>query len=73
MVSVLKLWNNFELAKLHELMRPKSKYSFIDVVNSIWIGEIYLNSENIIKLAIASSDNTAYLFKALHLLAEKCS
>ena len=68
--KVLKLWKNFKIAELTEVMRQKGDDTFINLLNNIRTGEITAEDEEILKSRFISPDDPSYPHDALHLFAE---
>ena len=65
-----ELWRLFKFVELTEVMRRRRGPLFIDVLNKNHIGEIYDNSEIMVKSRLRNNKGIDYLKQDLHVFAE---
>jgi len=68
--KVLKLWKNFTIAELTEVMRQKGDDVFIDLLNNVRTANITTEDKEMLKSRFISPDSPLYPSDALHLFAE---
>ena len=66
----LKLWNNFKVIELTEVMRQRGDLKFISFLNKIRVGIVDYEAEKILLSRFIAKDNPAYPKHALHMFAE---
>eukprot|EP00111_Clytia_hemisphaerica_P014066 TCONS_00041399-protein len=69
-ISLLKLWRNFQFAELDKVMRQQGDNTFIDLLNNVRIGRLTEDEEKILQSRFVSPENPDYPWDALHLFAE---
>ena len=70
LAKVLKLWQNFKLGELSEIMRQRGDTVFIDLLNNVRLGKLTDQDVAILQSRFITEDNPNYPHNALHLFAE---
>ena len=70
--SLLKLWDNFKLAELPEVMRQQGDNVnvFVDLLNDVRVAELTTEDEQLLRSRFISKNSPDYPIEALHLFAE---
>ena len=70
--SLLKLWDNFKIAELTEVMRQQGDNVnvFVDLLNNVRVANLTTEDQDILKSRFISRNNPDYPIAALHLFAE---
>ena len=70
--NLLKLWDNFKIAELTEIMRQQGDNvnAFVDLLNSVRVAELSIEDERLLKSRFICKNSTDYPIEALHLFAE---
>ena len=70
--SLLKLWDNFKLAELTEVMRQQGDNVnvFVDLLNDVRVAELTTEDEQLLRSRFISKISPDYPIEALHLFAE---
>ena len=70
--GLLKLWDNFKIAELTEVMRQQGENVnvFVDFLNHVRVAELSVQDEELLKSRFISKDSPDYPVDALHLFAE---
>ena len=63
----LKLWNNFKVVELTEVMRQRGDIEFISFLNKTRVGIVDYEGEKILLSRFIAKDNPAYPKHALHM------
>ena len=68
----MKLWDNFKIAELTEIMRQQGDNvnAFVDLLNSVRVAELSIEDEHLSKSRFICKNSTDYPIEALHLFAE---
>ena len=70
LAKVMKLWKNFKLAELTEVMRQRGDTVFIDLLNNVRKGKLTESDIDILRSRIITENHLDYPQHALHLFAE---
>ena len=70
MQNIDPLWRMFQMAELDEVMRQKGDNILIDLLNKVRIGELDVDSENILKSRFINQNDPNYPIDAIHIFAE---
>ena len=70
LLNISRLWRNFKMCELSEVMRQKGDSTLIDLLNNVRLGIVTCQDEQLLKSKFIENTDINYPVDALHIFAE---